>query len=195
MEGSTIVLIIIAVVVVLMAAYGIVIYNRLVALKHNVSKAWSNIDVLLKQRHDELPKLVETCKQYMGYEQETLQQVMKARAEVQSARERGDVRDLGRAESGLRMGLGNLFAVAEAYPDLKADQTFQHLQSRISSLESSIADRREFYNESVNQNNIRIEQLPDVIIANWAGFNSFDLLEFDEEEKADVNLGQLFGSA
>ena len=172
--------------------YGIVLYNNLVSLKHNVSKAWSNIDVLLKQRHDELPKLVETCKQYMKYEQETLERVMKARAAVHQARESGDVKALGPAESRLRVGLGNLFAVAEAYPDLKANNNFQHLQSRISGLENAIADRREFYNESVNLNNIRIEQFPDAIIARWFAFGPRDLLEFGDEEKRDVDLKSLF---
>ncbi len=172
--------------------YGILIYNNLVSLKHAVSKAWSNIDVLLKQRHDELPKLVETCRQYMKFEQETLERVMRARNQVQAAREAHDVPDLGRAEGALRLGLGNLFAVAEAYPELKANETFQHLQVRISGLESSIADRREFYNESVNANNVRIEQFPDVIIANLFGFKPAELLEFSEEEKADVDIRGLF---
>jgi len=172
--------------------YAIVLYNNLVSLKHNVDKAWANIDVLLKQRHDELPKLVETCKQYMQYEQETLDKVMQARTAVSNAREQGDVAALGPAETQLRMGLGNLFAVAEAYPDLKANQNFQHLQARISGLENAIADRREFYNESVNLNNVRIEQFPDVIIAKQFGFGPKDLLEFSEEETKDVNMQELF---
>jgi len=177
---------------VILIVYGIQIYNRLVALKHNVSKAWSNIDVLLKQRHDELPKLVEVCKQYMGYEQETLERVMQARSRVAQAREGGDVAALGTAETQLRLGLGNLFALAEAYPDLKANETFQHLQNRVTALENSIADRREYYNESVNLNNVRIEQFPDVIIANKFGFKAFQLLEFSDQEKADVNIKQMF---
>jgi LemA protein len=172
--------------------YAIMIYNNLVSLKHNVSKAWANIDVLLKQRHDELPKLVETCKQYMGYEQETLEKVMQARAAVSAAREKGDVSALGPAETQLRMGLGNLFALAEAYPDLKANDSFQHLQGRISGLENAIADRREFYNESVNNNNVRIEQFPDVIIARNLGFGAKDLLEFSEGETKDVDVKELF---
>lgn len=172
--------------------YAIIVYNSLVALKHNVSKAWSNIDVLLRQRHDELPKLVETCKQYMGYEQETLQKVMQARSAVAAAREQGDVKALGLAETQMRVGLGNLFALAEAYPNLKANDTFQHLQGRISELENSIASRREFYNESVNQNNIRIEQFPDVIIARMFNFGPRDLLEFSEEETKDVDVKALF---
>ena len=172
--------------------YAIVIYNNLVSLKHAVGKAWANIDVLLKQRHDELPKLVEVCKQYMGYEQETMEKIMQARAAVSSARAKGDVGGVGSAETMLRMGLGNLFALAEAYPDLKADESFQHLQSRISGLENAIADRREFYNESVNNNNVRIEQFPDVIIAKWLSFKAAELLEFSEEEKKDVDVGALF---
>lgn len=173
--------------------YAIILYNNLVALKHNVAKAWANIDVLLKQRHDELPKLIETCKQYMGYEQETLEQVMQARSAVSSAREKADVAALGPAETRLRMGLGNLFALAEAYPDLKANDSFQHLQGRISELENAIADRREFYNESVNNNNVRIEQFPDVIIARNFGFGAKELLEFSEEEIKDVDVKELFG--
>jgi LemA protein len=194
MEAGTIFWAVAGLLMVVIIVYAIQIYNRLVSLKHNVSKAWSNIDVLLKQRHDELPKLIEVCKQYMGYEQETLERVMKARSQVAQAREGGDVPALGAAETQLRLGLGNLFALAEAYPDLKANTTFQHLQDRISALENSIADRREFYNESVNLNNVRIEQFPDVIVARKFGFGAFDLLEFSDEEKADVSVKALFAS-
>lgn len=192
MGASAIFWVVVGVLMLVVVVYGILIYNRLVSLKHGVSKAWSNIDVLLKQRHDELPKLVEVCKQYMGYEQETLERVMQARARVAQAREGADVPALGAAETQLRLGLGNLFAVAEAYPDLKANTTFTHLQERITALENSIADRREFYNESVNLNNVRIEQFPDVIVAGKFGFKPFDLLEFSDVEKSDVELKELF---
>jgi LemA protein len=178
--------------VVIAAAYGVMLYNRLVDIKHSVSQAWSNIDVLLKQRHDELPKLVETCKQFMGYEQETLKQVIAARSQVASAREAGNIGALGAAENSLRLGLGNLFAVAEDYPELKASEKFQHLQARISGLENSIADRREYYNEAVKINNVRIEQFPDVIVANWFKFKPRDLLEFSASDKQDVNITKLF---
>ena len=174
--------------------YLVSVYNGLVSLKHSVSKAWANIDVLLKQRHDELPKLVETCKQYMKFEQETLEKVMQARSSVASARQQGDIPALGQAEGALRMGLGSLFAVAEAYPELKADQTFQHLQTRITGLENDIADRREFYNESVNNNNVRIEQFPDILIARLFNFKEHSLLEFADDEKTDVNVSQLFNN-
>jgi len=173
--------------------YFIMVYNNLVMVKHNVGKAWANIDVLLKQRHDELPKLVESCKQYMKFEQETLEKVMQARSQVSQARQQRDIGALGAAEGALRVGLGQLFAVAEAYPELKSNETFQHLQARITGLENAIADRREFYNESVNVNNVRIEQFPDVMIAGMFHFQPFDLLEFDAEEIGDVNVKQLFG--
>ena len=172
--------------------YAVTIYNQLVTLKHGVSKSWANIDVLLKQRHDELPKLIEVCKQYMGYEKDTMERVIKARSAVASAREKTDMTALGAAETQLRMGLGNLFALAESYPDLKADQNFLHLQSRITGLESSIADRREFYNEAVNNNNVRIEQFPDVILARFFNFKGADLLVFSLEEKSDVDVKSLF---
>lgn len=178
----------------LLTGYLVMLYNNLVAIKHRVSKAWANIDVLLKQRHDELPKLVEACKQYMSYEQETLEKVISARNSIATAQENHDINALGTAETQLRSGLGKLFALAERYPELKADESFQHLQSRISDLESSIADRREFYNDAVNINNTRIEQFPDVIIARRFKFIAHDLLEFTEAEITDVDMKSLFGS-
>lgn len=174
------------------AVYLIVIYNNLVRLKHNVNKAWANIDVLLKQRHDELPKLVAVCKQYMQYEQETLKQVIEARAAVFSAGESGHVKHLGEAEQTLRKGLGRLFALAENYPELKADESFRHLQSRISGLENSIADRRELYNDAVNRMYIRIDQFPDVLVAMTLRFRPADMLRFSAEETRDVDMKALF---
>ena len=174
--------------------YGIVIYNNLVALKHRVAQAWSNIDVLLKQRFEELPKLVDTCKQYMQYEQTTLEQVISARNQVSAAAQGGDMQALGIAETALRKGLGQLFALAENYPELKANESFRHLQVRISDLENAIADSRELYNEVVNQNNIRIEQFPDRLIAGFFKFGPHDLLRFSEAQIADVDIKGLFQS-
>lgn len=174
--------------------YAVTLYNGLVSLKHAVAKHLANIDVLLKQRHDELPKLVETCKQYMGYEQETLENVIAARNRVASAQSTGNMKALGQAETTLRSGLGQLFALAENYPELKADQSFNHLQQRITGLENAIADRREVYNQSVNNNNVRIEQFPDTIIARFFNFQSFDLLEFSEQQTADVDVKSLFNN-
>ena len=179
--------------VVIAIGYLILIYNRLVNLKHDTAKAWSNIDVLLKQRHDELPKLVETCKQYMRHERETLEAVMRARSNVSSAREQHDLPALGNAEGQLRQGLFQLFAAVEAYPDLKANTAFRTLEARITGLENAIADRREFYNDCVNTNNIRLEEFPDLFVARFFGFESFDLLDFSDQEIANVDLRALFG--
>jgi len=128
----------------------------------------------------------------MGFEQETLEKVMRARAEVAAAQQRGDVAALGTAEQQLRLGLGNLFAVAEAYPELRASESFQQLHSRISSLENSIADRREYYNDSVNNYNVRIEQFPDLILARLLNFRPKVLLRFEEKETADLDMKALF---
>ena len=178
--------------VVIALIYGVVIYNALVGLKHNVAKAWSNIDVLLKQRHDELPKLVETCRQYKQFEQETLQRVTEARARVQAASQSQDIPALGLAEGALRAGLGQIFAVVEAYPELRANEQFAQLMARITGLEEAIADRREFYNESVNINNVRVEQFPDSFIAKLFGFLPKPLLTFAKEELKDVDMKALF---
>lgn len=172
--------------------YLVGVYNDLVSLKNGVSKAWANIDVLLKQRHDELPKLIDTCKQYMLHEQSTLEKVIAARSRVSDARAAHDVAGVGRAESGLRSGLGQLFALAEGYPELKANEQFVLLQARISALEDGIADRREFYNESVNLNNVRVEQFPGVLVARLFSFQLFELLQFSSEEKQDVDIAARF---
>ena len=180
--------------IVLALVYGVVVYNGLVQLKHNIAKAWANIDVLLKQRHDELPKLVEVCRQYKQFEQATLARVTEARARVAKAREAHDVPALGAAENLLRAGLGQIFAVAEAYPELKANEHFMQLQTRSTALENSIADRREWYNESVNLHNVRIEQFPDLIVARLFSYTAQPLLQFSVAEKADVDLKALFSA-
>jgi LemA protein len=174
--------------------YGVLLYNGLVQVKHAVAKAWANIDVLLRQRHDELPKLVEVCHQYKEFEQATLQRVVEARSRVQVAREHQDITALGAAEGALRHGLGQIFAIAEAYPELKANENFMQLQGRITALENGVADRRELYNEAVNINNVRIEQFPAAIVARLFQFEAKPLLEFATAEKADVDMRALFGA-
>lgn len=173
-------------------AWAITLYNQLVMLKNNSDKAWSNIDVLLKQRNEELPKLIAVCKEHMQYEQETLQKVIAARSRVQSAMNAGDMNAIGVAEDQLRMGLGQLFAVAEDYPELKASTSFLQLQTRVTTLEDSIADRREFYNDSANLNNTRIEQFPDVLIAKAFSFRRYRLMSFAPLEKQDVDINSHF---
>lgn len=179
---------------ILVAAYGVMLYNGLVTVKHNVAQAWSNIEVLLKQRHDELPKLVEVCRQYRQFEQETLQRVIEARSRVFAAQQSHSPDALGPAEGALRVSLGQLFAVAEAYPELRTNEQFMNLQARITSLENAISDRREFYNASVNINNVRIEQFPDVLVARMFDFPRRAHLRFSEQEKADVNVRELFAA-
>ncbi|MBI3291920.1 MAG: LemA family protein [Elusimicrobia bacterium] len=165
--------------------YLVQVYNGLVFVKQNVQKTWMNIDVLLKQRHDELPKLLDLCNAYMKFEQETLQKVIQARA---SAIQAQGVSERARSEGGLSQALGGLFAVAERYPELKAHGTFQTLQTRVSQLENQIADRREFYNESVNIYNIRLGTIPDTFVASWLGYQPAEYYHVPDTDKADLPL-------
>jgi LemA protein len=178
--------------IVALMGYLIGVYNSLVRVRAAVKLAWSDIDVLLVQRHDELPKLVEVCKQYMQYEGGTLERVMRARAGVDAARNSGSMSALGAAERELRSGLGGLYAVAENYPQLKASEPFRHLQERVSGLETAIADRREVYNDAANTNNVRIASFPDTLVASFGDFPPAQLLHFQSEEKADVDLKAAF---
>jgi LemA protein len=165
--------------------YFVTIYNSLVRLRNDIDKAWSNIDVLLKQRHDELPKLIETCKGYMQYEQKTFQLVTEARTAFLRA---GSVAEKAQADNMMTGALKTLFAVAENYPDLKANNNFMQLQGRISELEERIADRREFFNDDVNTYNIRIQQLPDVFVAKLLSLQRRDLFKVSEEDRRDVEV-------
>jgi LemA protein len=165
--------------------YAVGIYNTLVRLSNNIDKAWSNIDVILKQRHDELPKLVKVCNSYMTHERETMERVTSARSVYGRST---SVDEKAKAENQLSRALGRLFAVAEQYPDLKANQEFLNLQQRISGLENTIADRREFYNDSVNLYNIRIEQIPAVWVAQQIGYRARPLLTVAESDRTDVEL-------
>jgi LemA protein len=164
----------------------VVLYNGLISAKHECDRSWSNIDVLLKQRHDEIPKLVELCKGYMAHERQTLEAVIQARARAATAQTPADRASSSDALSG---ALRQLFAVAEGYPQLKAQEEFAALQGRISELESQIADRRELYNAAANGFNVRIEQLPDVFLARSMGMQARDLFRAQAEDRADVKLG------
>ena len=160
-------------------------YNGLVTLKNNVSRAWSNIDVLLKQRYDELPKLVKVCERYMNHERETLEKVTQARSMISGA---NTPEKQGEAENFLSGALKSLFAVVESYPDLKADATFAQLQARITTLENEIADRREYYNDSVNIHNIGIEKLPDVFVARFMNYRRKPLWKIVAAHRSDVPI-------
>ena len=176
------------------AIYLVLMFNALVSVRNNVARAWANIDVLLKQRHDEIPRLVEVCRQYKQFEQETLVRVAQARQQVAAAREAMNMAVLGPAEAALRAGTARVFALAEGYPALKANDNFMQLQQRITGLENAIADRREFYNDSVNVNNTRVAQFPEVLLARLFGFREARLLHFDSHERAPVDLKSLLAT-
>ena len=173
-----------------LGAYIVMIFNGLIALKNDIAKAWSNIDILLEQRHDELIKLLEVCKGYMDFEQNTLQKVTEARRQYQTA---VSIDQKAQADQSLTTALRGLFAVAENYPQLKANDNFTRLQNRITDLENSIADRREFYNDSVNTFNIRIQQMPDTLIAAFMNLKPQSMFKAEEADKADVPM--TFGAA
>ena len=166
-----------------LGTYFVIAFNSLVTLRNNIDKAWANVDVVLKQRHDELPKLIDTCKGYMQYEQQTLTAVTEARSAYGRA---GSLPEKAQAENQLTGALRSLFAVAEKYPDLKANENFLALEQRITALEEEIADRREFFNDSVNTYNIRIRQLPDVFVAVLLGMQRKEMFQATEEDRRDV---------
>jgi len=178
-------LVVAGLVLIVAGAYFVMVYNGLITVKNNIEKAWANIDVLLKQRHDELPKLVEVCKGYMEHERGVFDRVMAARAALMSA---SGPAAKGAAEGELQGSLRQLFALAENYPNLKAQSSFQQLQERVSALESQIADRREFYNDSVNAYNIRIESLPDVFVARSLGMAAKEMFQVAAADREDVKI-------
>lgn len=161
------------------------IYNSLIEMKNNIGRSWANIDVLLKQRHDELPKLVKVCEAYMQHERAVFDGLSEARAALASA---AGVTQRAEAENQITRALGQFFAVAENYPDLKANTSFASLQARISELENAIADRREFYNDTVTMFNTRIEQIPDSWVAGGMALQHAELFKIDESERRDVNI-------
>jgi len=165
--------------------YGVMLYNELVRLRNDNDRAWANIDVLLKQRHDEIPNLVETVKGYMQHERETLEAVTQARAASMSAATIGE-----KAQADLLMtgALRGLFAVAENYPQLKANENFLRLQTRISELEDHIADRREFFNDDINTYNTRIAQLPEVFLASFMGLKPREMFKASEDDRKLVEV-------
>lgn len=172
-------------------AYLVMMYNNLVRLKRNIEKASSNIDVLLKQRNDEIPKLVDSAQEYMDYEKDVLNEITEARTEVQSA---NTPEEKAEADQMMKNALGNFFAVAEDYPDLKSTEQFQQLQERISSIEDQISDRREFYNSSVTTYNTRINQIPYNILAGSMNYTEKEVFEASESEKQDVNISDQFAN-
>ncbi len=182
---TVIVLAVVFFVVVGTLLYFVGVYNGLILLSRNIDKAWANIDVLLKQRYDEIPKLVKVCEGYMKYERETLEKITLARTACMSAKSVGES---AQAEGMLTQSLKTLFAVSENYPDLKANNNFSQLQTRVSYLESQLADRREFYNDSVNTYNIRIASIPDMFVANSLQMTAREMFKVAEQERQDVDI-------
>jgi len=173
-----------------LTVYVVMIFNGLISLKNDVAKALANIDILLKQRHDELPNLVEVCKGYMNHERETLEKITQARSQYQQA---ASVDQKVQADQSMSSALRGLFVVAENYPQLKANENFLKLQNRITELENEIADRREFYNDSVATFNTRIQQMPDTIIASFMSLNPSPMFKVEDSDKANVKMS--FGAA
>lgn len=165
--------------------YIVSIFNGLVSLRNNMDRAWANIDVLLKQRADLIPNLVEAVKGYMKYERGVLEDITRMRAEVLSAE--GPAAK-ARASERMSSALKTLFAVAENYPQLRASENFLKLQEQLSAIENQIADRREFYNNSVLLYNTRIHYFPDMLLALPMGLKDKEYFKVLETEKANVEV-------
>ncbi len=161
------------------------VYNGLVSLRNNIDKAWANIDVLLKQRTDLIPNLVEVVKGYMKYEKQTLTDITAMRTSMMSAQ---TPHEKAVASEGISTALKSIFAVAENYPKLKANENFLKLQEQLTAMENQIADRREFYNDSVMLYNTRIKSVPDNVVAGMLNFREKEYFRAEEAEKAPVQV-------
>lgn len=183
--NSACILSIFIVLLVFIVVFIIFIYNRIITLENNIDKAWANIDVSLKQRHNELPNLINTVKGYMTYEKTLLETITKARSYLNRVE---DLNKKAAASDIISESLKSLFAVVEKYPDLKAIENFAHLQKRITALENEIADRREYFNECVTIYNIRIKSFPDLIISRAMKTKEKDLFKATEEDKRSIKV-------
>lgn len=180
MSFGNIVLLIVAAI----AAYLVVIYNKFVSLRAGIDSAESDIDVQLKRRYDLIPALVDTVKGYKEYEADTLEKVIKARKQGVAAT---TMEEKAEAANMLSSSLGKIFALAEAYPDLKANTTFMKLQNELSNLEDAIQNARRYYNAIVRDYNAKLESFPDLFVARKFNFKPRDYFELDENEAAAVN--------
>ena len=161
------------------------VYNGLIQVKENIKKSWANIDVLLMQRSDEIPKLIKVLKSFVKHEKKMFDNIMDARTSYLGA---SSVSEKANADNQMSEALKSVFALSEAYPELGSNDNFLKLQERISGLENEIADRRELYNESVNNYNIRIQSLPDMFIANTLGLPQEVMFKVDENKKKDIDI-------
>ena len=177
--------------IVIIAGFGLVaafLYNRLVRDRNRVDAAWSDIDVQLQRRHDLVPQLVKAVDQYAGYEKATLEAVTSLRTEAMRVSGRDATEILGEKEEALSQGVQRLLAVAENYPDLKANENFLTLQKELTETEDYLQFARRFYNGSVRQLNTRIETVPDNILAGVFGFEQRGFFQKSSDEAANVPL-------
>jgi LemA protein len=163
--------------------YGILVFNQLVRHRNRVENSWSGIDVQLRRRYDLIPNLIETVKGYATHERELFEQVTRARTR---AIEAGSVTDQAQAETEITRSLGRLLAVAEAYPQLRANENFLALQEELTATESKIAFARQFYNDQVMRFNTLIEQFPSLLVARLGGFRQREFFETEEDSRGAV---------
>ena len=180
-----VVLVVVIVLIVAVVLFGIASYNGLVKVKNRVESAWAQIEVQLNRRHDLIPNLVETVKGYAAHEQATLEGVIAARNRAVAA---GTPAEQAQAEQAVSGALANVFALSEAYPDLKANQSFLALQAELSETEDRIAYARQYYNDAVNQYNTKIQSFPGVLAARSAGFGEREYFQAEGEARGPVEV-------
>lgn len=189
MATTLVVLFVAGVLVLGLGGYGVTTYNSLVSLQRRCEQSFQNIDVLEKQRNDELTKLIDAVSGFMSHEEEVLTELTRAREMAEQAETPAEH---ATADEMVREAMMTLNARSEEYPELRSSENMMQLQNRISEIENQIADRREFYNEAATRNNTRISQFPYVLIANQFGFEEWELFEATEAEKADVDVSKAF---
>ena len=182
---NIVVIFVIALIIIGFISWFFTVYNGLIQVKENIKKSWANIDVLLMQRSDEIPKLIKVLKSFVKYEKKMFDNILDARTNYLGA---NSVSEKADADNQMSEALKSVFALSEAYPELGSNDNFLKLQERISGLENEIADRRELYNESVNNYNIRIQSLPDMFIANTLGLPQEVMFKVDENKKKDIDI-------
>ena len=180
-----VVIFIISLVIIGLVSWFFTIYKGLILVKENIKKSWANIDVLLMQRSDEIPKLIKVLKSFAKHEKKMFDNVMVARKSYLGA---NSITEKADADNQISDALKSVFALSEAYPELRSNENFLNLQDRISGLENEISDRRELYNESVNNYNIRIQSLPDVVIANAMGLDQEEMFQVHNLKKKDIDI-------
>ena len=182
---NIVVIFVIVLIIIGIISWFFTVYNGLIQVKENIKKSWANIDVLLMQRSDEIPKLIKVLKSFVKHEKKMFDNILDARTSYLGA---NSVSEKADADNQMSEALKSVFALSEAYPELGSNDNFLKLQERISGLENEIADRRELYNESVNNYNIRIQSLPDMFIANTLGLLQEVMFKVDENKKKDIDI-------